>query len=616
VDPGRLASKIDIMHPAIAPIKDAEFVRRIGSTLMLGGAPFRFNGNNVYYNQAEYVYGRGATVEETFDKMVALGISVTRSNAHNDHPPANDPAAIQTSPGVYVESSLVALDRSVAAAKQRHLRMILKLTNNWDAYGGIRRYVAWQLGRAPNNNEVSRFYTDATIKQWFKNYVLMIIGRRNTVTGILYKDEPAILAWELGNELRNTAPGTADELLAWEAEMAAYIKSIDPNHLVADGGEGFDDDRNQYPGLSNSYPVNGSDRASYRRMVQIPDIDLVSYHLYPSNWGLNDTTDVAIWIKRHEEIAREANKVAYFGEYGKPLTRPCNGCPQEQVRANLFRTWLTENAINQGAIGYMAWQLINDARGDSEGYQIYCPLDMATCALLAEFSAIANAPPAAVTSGASYQPVWLAAEAFGSLFGVGLVDQTEAAPGLPLPTQLAGAKLEVLDSKGVARDAELHYAGPTQFNFIVPKGTAPGGAVVRLIRNGQITKTATISISATAPGIFSADASGTGYAAGIVTILRPDQTRIEHFVANTPIDLAAGDAVVALFGTGWRAAQGAEVTIGGLPATVLYLGAQGQFPGLDQLNARIPPQLAGRGLVDVVMTVSGQAANMVKLAVK
>jgi len=607
----------NILVPALVAVKDGEFVRRVGSTLMLAGAPFRFNGNNVYYNQAEYVYGRGATVEETFDKMAALGISVTRSNAHNDHPLAQDPAAIQTSPGVYVEANLVALDRSVAAAKQRGIRMILKLTNNWTAYGGIQRYVAWQLGRNPNANEYSRFYTDATIRQWFKNYVLMIVNRRNTVTGILYKDEPAILAWELGNELRNTAPGTANDLLAWQAEMAAYIKSVDGNHLVADGGEGFDDDRNQYPGLSNSYPVAGSDRASYRRMVLIPDIDLVSYHLYPSNWGLNDTTDVTIWIKRHEEIAREANKVAYFGEYGKALARPCNGCPQEQSRANLFKTWLTENAVTQGSAGHMAWQLINDARGDSEGYQIYCPADTATCALLQEFSDIANAPAAAATSGASFQAVWLAPESFGTLFGPGLADQAEAAPGLPLPTELAGARLEVVDSKGVVRNAELHYAGPSQFNFIVPKGTALGGAVLRIVRNGQITKTATMSIATTAPGIFTADASGTGFAAGLVTILRPDQTRIEHFVANTPIDLAAGDAVVALFGTGWRGATALpEVTIGGVPATVLYAGLQGQFPALDQLNVRVPAELAGRGLVDLVMVVGGQSANVVKLAIK
>ena len=109
-------------------------------------------------------------------------------------------------------------------------------------YGGIRRYVAWQLGRVPVQSEWGLFYTSDTIKTWFKNYVRMIIERTNTVTGIAYRDEPAILAWELGNELRNPSVGGADALVQWTGEMATYIKQLDANHLVADGGEGFDDD--------------------------------------------------------------------------------------------------------------------------------------------------------------------------------------------------------------------------------------------------------------------------------------------------------------------------------------------------------------------------------------
>ena len=61
------------------PIKSGEFVRRTGSVLTLGGNPYRFNGNNLYYNQADIVYGRQAGVEETLDKMAALGMTVVRS---------------------------------------------------------------------------------------------------------------------------------------------------------------------------------------------------------------------------------------------------------------------------------------------------------------------------------------------------------------------------------------------------------------------------------------------------------------------------------------------------------------------------------------------------------
>lgn len=134
-------------------IRDGEFVRRIGSTLSLAGRPFRFNGNNTYYLQAGIAYHRNAGVEETLDKMAELGLTVARANAHNDHPPSQDPAAIQTEPGVYNETNLIALDQSIVEAKKRNIKLILKLTNNWTAYGGIERYVQWKVGCQPSAAE-------------------------------------------------------------------------------------------------------------------------------------------------------------------------------------------------------------------------------------------------------------------------------------------------------------------------------------------------------------------------------------------------------------------------------------------------------------------------------
>ncbi len=588
-----------VVNPAFPPIREGQFAGRIDATLMVGSRPFRFHGNNTYYLQAEMAYGRVFTVEETLDKMAELGLSVARANAHNDHPPAQDPAAIQTAPGVYVESSLVALDGAVAEARKRNIRLILKLTNNWEAYGGIRRYVGWLLGRAPTAAEYSLFYTDPTIRQWFQNYIRTIVERRNTITGVLYRDEPAILAWELGNELRNPAPGASAALIDWTAEMARFLKSVDPNHLVADGGEGFDDDASLYPGLSSSYAVAGREGASFHRVVAIPEIDMASYHMYPASWGLNDTTDAAIWIRRHEEIARAAGKIAYLGEYGKragdqapPGCSPAPGRAYDAERARIFSTWLAEAAIREGSAGYMAWQLIDDGRNDCEGFQIYHPRDGATSAVLREFAGVAGAAPVA-TSGASFAPVRLAPDSFASLFGDGLAEREEAAQALPLPVELGGARVMVVDSRGAAREAALTYAGRSQINFVVPPETAEGAAIARVMRVGAVRATATLSIRRVAPALFSADASGTGLAAAIVT--------------------AAGtERIVSLYGTGWRgAAASTEVTIGGAVAEVLYSGAQSEYPALDQINARIPAGLSGE--VEVRVVAGGQAANVVRL---
>jgi uncharacterized protein (TIGR03437 family) len=53
--------------------------------------------------------------------------------------------------------------------------------------------------------------------------------------------------------------------------------------------------------------------------------------------------------------------------------------------------------------------------------------------------------------------------------------------------------------------------------------------------------------------------------------------------------------------------------MGGVDAQVVYAGAQGDYAGLDQLNVRIPRELAGRGEVEVRLTLGGLSANPVRI---
>lgn len=366
----------------LQPIVEGEFVTRQGSQLMLAGCPFRFVGTNAYFLQPEMAYGNRAGVIETLEAMVALGMSVVRIWAFNDNNPQGDPAAIQVQPGVYREASLVALDQVVAEAKQRNIRLILTLINNWSDYGGVDRYVQWYQAQCNCAANHSDFYTNETIKEWYKNYVYMLLNRTNTVTGVKYQDEPTILAWELGNELRNPS-GRSDDLLAWQEEMAAYIKSLDPNHLVADGGEGFDDEAQLYPGLSNPYAVRGDEGASYHRLVNLSSIDLVSYHLYPDKWGLNDESDVEIWIRVHETLARQAGKAAYLGEYGV--------LGDDALRGSIFERWLTLALADNQSAGALVWGLVYQGRPDYDGFSIYYPGDAQTTSVLKKYAALLGA---------------------------------------------------------------------------------------------------------------------------------------------------------------------------------------------------------------------------------
>ncbi len=599
------------------PINSGEFVRRQGSVLTIAGKPFRFNGNNLYFNQADIVYGRTAGVEEALDKMAVLGMTVTRSNAHNDNAQTRDPAAIQLEPNVYSETSLVALDRSIALAKARNIRLILKITNNWDAYGGIRRYVGWHLGRTPIQSEWGLFYTEPAIKSWFRNYIRMLIDRKNTITGITYREEPAILAWELGNELRNPSVGRADALVEWTAEMAAFIKLLDSNHLVADGGEGFDDAPNLYPGLSNRYTVSGSEGCSYHRLVQIPDLDMVSYHLYPAGWGMNDGSDSAIYIRRHEELAREAGKVAYMGEFGKRADdKSPPGCARgpgrafDPERAGVFQSWLGISALEQASSGVMVWQLINDGKDDCEGFQVYCPEDAASCHQLRLASeGLASSP--VMVSAASFRTVNVAAGSIATLFGKGL----------------AGAQVTLLDAKGVTHTARQFFNSAEQINLQIPEAVSVGAAVLRVGAEGEIRGSSTVMVSAVEPGIFAAAGDGRGLAAGLVVLVQKDGSQQTQAIARydpglgkyvaVPIAVPMeGTVVLSLFGTGIRGhgnLANVSAKVKGISAEVLFAGAQGEFAGLDQVNVELPKALAGLGEVDIELKVSGKLANIVRV---
>ena len=234
-------------------------------------------------------------------------------------------------------------------------------------------------------------------------------------------------------------------------------------------------------------------------------------------------------------------------------------------------------------------------------------------------------------SAASFRGQSLAGEAIAAAFGQRLATQVAVANTLPLPTTLAGTKVLVRDSSGEERLAPLFFVAPTQVNYQIPAGVAPGEATVIITNNEGDVSTGMINIVAVAPGFFSAASSGQGVAAAVVFRLKADGTQSYEPVARfdatqnrfvaLPIDLGkAGDQVfLILFGTGFRSQRDlAAVTIklGDVETAALYAGQQGEFEGLDQLNLPIPRTLAGRGEIDVSVAMNGNEANRVRIHVK
>jgi mannan endo-1,4-beta-mannosidase len=364
----------------LPPIRSA--IGRSGSTLTLEGHPFRALGANLYYLQQMFAYdelGVGGAAEQAraaLDAMVCLSMNVVRLWAFND---SKDSSSIRRAPGMYSEQGLRGLDRAVAEAKTRGVRVILPLVNGRNDYGGLRAYAAWADPGAQDEDLVpERFFHEPAVRQYWKDYAALLVGRVNTVTGIAYRDEPAIVAWEIGNELRcRSCAGTT----SWRdtiAELVDFLHASGVTQLIADGSDGFDEPTAEYLGLSNGYPVSGVEGTSFSRLLTLDGLDLVSYHGYPELLGLQPGRDMDIWIAAHEDEARRAGKVAYLGEFGyKP---PAAGA-QDRARALQFGRWLERvydppNGSMAGSLALL-WQLEPPERRPTydDGYGVVLELD-------------------------------------------------------------------------------------------------------------------------------------------------------------------------------------------------------------------------------------------------
>jgi uncharacterized protein (TIGR03437 family) len=242
---------------------------------------------------------------------------------------------------------------------------------------------------------------------------------------------------------------------------------------------------------------------------------------------------------------------------------------------------------------------------------------------------VTQAALVSVVSAASFRAGEMAAESIVSAFGSNLATTTLVAPGLPLPTELAGTTVKVRDSAGTERLCSLFFVAPSQINFLVAAGTANGAATVTITSGSGAVSTAVIRIATVAPTLFSANSDGQGPAAGVaLRVINGAQTfePIAEFNAaqnrfvTKPIDLdAGGEVFLILFGSGLRfrsSLSAVTCAIGGLSQEVLYAGASSDLIGMDQLNLRLSRNLIGRGEMEVALTVDGKAANVVRINVK
>jgi uncharacterized protein (TIGR03437 family) len=226
-------------------------------------------------------------------------------------------------------------------------------------------------------------------------------------------------------------------------------------------------------------------------------------------------------------------------------------------------------------------------------------------------------PPVTAVSSASLAAP-LAPESLGSVFGSRLALPTESAndPLSTLPTTLGGISLRLRDSSGAVRLAPLLYVSPSQINFEVPAGTAPGSVTLEVLNAPSELSKIEAQVNIVAPGLFtSEDNTPVAYALR----LEPDGKQTVLSVRNT-IVLDDRPVYLVLYATGIRnrsSLANVQCTIGATSMPVEYAGPEGSgIPGLDQVNLRLTSALKGLGVANLVLTVDGVSSNTVSVEIR
>lgn len=315
-------------HKAHTP----QFITTEGTQLFKQGKPYAFIGCNMWYASILGSTGHGGDRERLrreLDKLKTLGITNVRILTGPDAGSIlANPAKpyLQSAPGVLNDTILEGLDYTLAELEKRNMEAVIYLNNAWDWSGGYGFYLKeCGYGDSPNANVkggydryvdyCAAFSRDTLVQELYYKYIEMVVSRRNTITGRLYRNEPAIMAWQLCNEPRPFARdnNTKEMFAGWIARAAALIKSIDPNHLVSTGSEGS-------VGCE-------SDMKLCERIHADPNIDYLTIHIWPVNWGWasrqNPDSDIekactksSAYIAAHTEMASRLDKPMVIEEFG------------------------------------------------------------------------------------------------------------------------------------------------------------------------------------------------------------------------------------------------------------------------------------------------------------
>jgi mannan endo-1,4-beta-mannosidase len=317
----------------LAQAADWPIITRRGDALYEGDKPFRFFGldaPNLQAHESQLIpdgsnrFPDEFETRDAFETLRRLGARATRTFALSVYSPLDHGVAVYiTGRRQYNEQAFRCLDRVLALAHEYDVRLIIPViaTQSFGTIRGVDEFAALS-----GKTATGAFWTDPEVKADFRSLLEYLANRRNTVDGLLYKDEPSILAWQLGNEFftywgDRKLPRSDWEvpITRWSVDMAAALRKIDPNHLIMEAG---------------------GDRPA---LLASPDIDVMSTHVY-EYWNRlsGDPTDLTEAMHLDWNVCR-GKKPLIVDEFGLGSVDNCRHL-MEAIRA-------------EGVCGGLLWSL-------------------------------------------------------------------------------------------------------------------------------------------------------------------------------------------------------------------------------------------------------------------
>ncbi len=331
ISTGWLAGLLFLMGSQQIICAKESFVRVENGRFFKNGHPYYFIGANYWYGGLIGISEPGKErIRQELDFLKDKGVNNLRvlaavegSGLINGNPRVEH--AYQPEAGQFRDELLAGLDFLLAEMGKRQLTAVVILSNNWEWSGGFLQYLNWN-GRLSDSllhvkmewedmrDYISRFYSCTPCIEQYQEQVKRVITRINTVTGKKYNEDPAIMSWEIANEPRPMRPYAVNDYKKFIKQTSMLIRSLDPNHLITTGSEGY---------------IGSESMSVYRSVHLEKEIDYLTIHIWPKNWAWFTDTSMATqfnsvllqtkkYIRKHQQLAQSLRKPLVLEEFGLP----------------------------------------------------------------------------------------------------------------------------------------------------------------------------------------------------------------------------------------------------------------------------------------------------------